>query len=96
VTIEPREMKARQPWRGGSVGCLGGGFAGVVAVLLWLVLVQAMNFGSIPAAVVVILSVIVAAAFAFRRLHRTDPPVAVGMLIGLAIIGLLAGMCASY
>ena len=85
--------RTRSPLTAGTFGCMAGGGIGVAGAVLFaaLLLTGADVRG---AGLVAILAALAGGALAFRRFQREDPPVAVGLLIGLAIIGLLAGMCA--
>jgi hypothetical protein len=78
------------------MGCVGGFLSGILPVLAWFALSQSLRLlRPVPAAVIVVAVVTFVAILAFRRIRRSDPNVAVGMLIGLALMGLLAGLCSS-
>jgi len=90
TTLE--RVRSRSSLTAGTFGCMAGGGIGVAGAVLFV----ALLLTGVPvegAALVSIVAALAAGAAVFRRLHREDPPVAVGLLIGLAIIGLLAGMC---
>lgn len=71
----------------------GGGIGGAGAILFTVLLLEGSNAQG--AALLSVAAALAGGALVFRRFQREDPPVAVGLLIGLAVIGLLAGMCAA-
>ena len=76
----------------GTFGCMGGGGIGVAGAVLFACLLMA-SLDVRAAALVSIVAVLAGGAVVFRRFRREDPPVAVGLLIGLTLMGLLARMC---
>ena len=86
-------VRSRSNLTAGTFGCMAGGGIGVLGAILFAALLLAGS-NVTGAALLSIAAALAGGALVFRRFQRDDPPVAVGLLIGLALIGLLAGMCA--
>jgi hypothetical protein len=66
---------------------------GIVAVLFWVFMTTSWHIHAAVATAVVVAFALFCVFWVFRAVRRKDPPVAYGMLIGLAIIGLIGGWC---
>jgi len=83
---------ARSAVTAGTFGCMAGAGIGVAGAILFAGLLMA-GLDPRPAALVSVPAALAGGVALFRRFRRDDPPVAVGLLIGLALMGLLVGMC---
>jgi uncharacterized membrane protein YfcA len=85
-------VRSRSDLTAGTFGCMAGGGIGVAGAVLFAALLLAGS-NATGAALLSVAAALAGGVLVFRRFQREDPPVAVGLLIGLAIVGLLAGMC---